>query len=756
MRYLQLKTLVAMLRGLQLSKPVTLVPCILSPYKLAMTGEGQLMPLPPSPSKSAIVTISLVLGSITYGSTALAAAPLPTISPEISQSTTIPQAKFDPIVVTATRSDRVVSDAPVPVQVLDQSYLKKHHAHTLKQAIALLPNVYLRQIHGKTGYEVLMQGLSGDQVLVLIDGLPVTASTGSTVNLNQYLNVDIAQIEVIQGASSAQYGSSAMGGVINVITKPITDSSAHITAEVASNGQQNPSDEPLDANRQYIEASLEGAVDAGGHLRARLSGSYLDDSGLTLDSDAWPRLKDASEQSQISARLSYTAEPSIDNNLQAAPSSGQLFNDTQLWAEASLYTEEDSRRYNYYAAPRYLPQQKDEQITKQRYSAGGRTNITPTGHNNALYQLSASALFEDYQSESDTTSNGIITSARDADITTALAQAQLDLPMWTPSSNIFKDHAHLLQIGAQYQQDTLSQTKNEVSELIKDEVSRDVGEVYLQDDWFIGEAWEVLAGVRYQDDTDFGGHAAPKVSVKYNHVDEQGHDHILRASVGNGYRVPNLKERYYIFDHSNLGYKVLGNPDLQPETSTSYQVGYAGQLADDLNLTINGFYNEIDDLIQTDAAGVTYEGNIAVYHYMNVDSAQTYGADIGIDWRVTPEAVLKAAYTYTKTKNDATGEELTLRPEHKAQVSLGYQLSPKIQLVEQLNYEGKQLVRSADESYSPAWWTLDSKLNYQVDEHIDVYAGVNNLFDIQRKPSDSSDYRPIDNREWLLGASYHW
>lgn len=704
-----------------------------------------------APSLFNTTRVALVIFSAAWSSTTLAA------DNQSAFSSDLAQVNLDPIVVTATRSNRALSDAPVPVQVLSQDDLQKHHAHTLKQAIALLPNVYLREIHGKTGYEVLMQGLSGDQVLVLIDGLPLTASTGSTVNLNQYLNVDIAQIEVIQGAASAQYGSSAMGGVINVITKPIANSSAHISAEIGSNGRQNPSEKSLDANRQYIEASMEGALDSAGHIRARLSGSYLDGGGLTLDTGAWPRLKDASEQSQITTRLSYSADPSIGSSLQTDKgTSSQLFNNTQLWAEASLYTEDDSRRYNYYAAPRYLPQQKDEHITKQRYSAGGRTNITPTGNADTVYQLSASALFENYQSESDTSSKGIITSARDADITTALAQAQLDLPMWSPSSSPFKDHTHLVQIGAQYQQDTLSQTKNEVSELIKDEVSRDVGEVYLQDDWFIGDSWEVLAGVRYQDDTDFGGHAAPKVSVKYNHVDEQGHDHILRASVGNGYRVPNLKERYYVFDHSNLGYKVMGNPDLQPETSTSYQIGYSGQLTDSLNLNINGFYNEIDDLIQTDANQVTYEGNIAVYHYMNVDSAKTHGVDIGIDWRVTPEAVLKAAYTYTKTKNDATGSDLTLRPEHKAQVSLDYQLTPKIQLVEQVNYEGKQLVNSANQSYSPAWWSLDSKLNYQVDKHINIYAGVNNVFDVQRDPAVSSDYRPIDNREWLLGASYHW
>lgn len=125
----------------------------------------------------------------------------------------MPATELETIVVTATRSEKTVQDTPIPVTVLDQKTLQANHARTLKDAIGLLPNVTLRQIVGKTGYEVVMQGFGGDQVLVLVDGLPLIASTSSTVNLNQYLNTEVEQIEVIKGASSAQYGSSAMGAL---------------------------------------------------------------------------------------------------------------------------------------------------------------------------------------------------------------------------------------------------------------------------------------------------------------------------------------------------------------------------------------------------------------------------------------------------------------------------------------------------------------------------------------------------------------
>lgn len=683
---------------------------------------------------------------------AQAALPLTGSNINITSDAAIPSIRLDPIVVTATRSERALSDAPVALQVLSRQQLDDNHAHTLKEALALLPNVYLREVHGKTGYEVSMQGFTGDQILVLIDGLPITASTGSTVNLNQYMNMDIEQIEVIQGAASAQFGSAAMGGVINIITKPIGAATGNITTEIATNGQQNPSGKEMDANKRFVEASVEGALDKNQRFHARLSGSYLDYDGLSLDHEAWPRLKDASKQSQISARFSYRPDGKgiSDNN---SSNDSRMIKNAQYWLEASNYKEDDVSRFNYYVAPRYLAQQRDEYITKQRFSVGARADIKPHADDwSKTYRLSAQALHEEYQSESTTKTQQTITSARDTDISTTLAQAQLDLPDLVLSDN----HIHLIQVGGQVQQDKLSQTKDQVSELISDDVSRDVGELYIQDGWLIGDNWEVLSGIRYQNDEDFGGHTAPKVSLKYNHLDASGRDHVFRSSIGGGYRVPNLKERYYVFDHSNLGYKVMGNADLQPETSTSYQIGYQGQLSDSVNLTVNGFYNEVNDLIQTDEDNATFDGNIAIYKYMNVDSAKTYGGDIGIDWQMDERAKLQASYAYLKTHNNVTDTELTYKPNHKAMLALDYQINDKLQLIPRLNYESKQLISTSEQVYSPSWWTLDSKLNYDATANLSLYAAINNIFDVQRDVTDASDYRPIDNREWLLGASYHW
>ncbi|MGO2340048.1 MAG: TonB-dependent receptor domain-containing protein, partial [Psychrobacter sp.] len=170
--------------------------------------------------------------------------------------------------------------------------------------------------------------------------------------------------------------------------------------------------------------------------------------------------------------------------------------------------------------------------------------------------------------------------------------------------------------------------------------------------------------------------------------------------------------------------------------------------------SINGFYNDIKDLIQVDDAVIV--NGIAVYKYMNVESAETYGGDIGLNWWIDDNAKLQANYAYIHTHNNTTDSELTYQPNHKAMLALDYQINDQVQLIPRLNYESEQLIDTSEQSYSPSWWTFDTKINYDATANLSLYAAINNIFDVQRDAFDDNDYSPLDNREWLVGASYHW
>ena len=166
---------------------------------------------------------------------------------------------LDPMVVTGTRSERSLSDSPVRTEVITGEELERSHARDLSEALKAQPGIQIKSIHGKNGSGVWLQGLDPDRVLVLIDGRPVSASTGSAVDLSQLAVANIAQIEVVKGAVSAMHGSSAMGGVVNIITeKPDAPFAASVTLDAGSYGDKDLSGSFEPANRRHLLADVSG------------------------------------------------------------------------------------------------------------------------------------------------------------------------------------------------------------------------------------------------------------------------------------------------------------------------------------------------------------------------------------------------------------------------------------------------------------------------------------------------------------------
>lgn len=637
------------------------------------------------------------------------------------------------VVVTATRTEKDLADVPIRTEVVTREEIERTHARTLTQALENVPGLQIREIHGKSGFELSLQGLSSDQVLVLIDGLPISASTGSTVDLSQYLLADVERIEVVKGAASAQYGSSAMGGVVNVITRPVRQGfHADLTADVGSHGKQNDSGCAASLGSSHGKLGLEGG---GEQWRLRLSADVLDDKGFGVDPDAWSRQGDEIKRQQYALRGEWL------------PNAAQRY-----WAEASAYREDDTQRFTYYVPPSYVPRLKTEKIARDRLAGGGEWTFANKS------RLKLSGVAERYDSDSDTFSNDFLMTAREAKQRMGHVSAQFDLPTWRSQN---------WQVGADYHYEDLSQTNNGVSEFTQGRVDRRTIEMFAQNDMVFNDNWELVLGVRWQDDSDFGTHVAPKASLKARLLDTQDWQGVVRASLGKGYRVPNLKERYYVFDHSHLGYMVKGNPGLTPESSVSAQLGLRLDWREDLTFEVNGFYNRIRDLIQIDQDNATPGGpGVMIYSYRNIARARTQGVETGLRWQALPELAFNLGYTYTQTRNLDTGNELTRRPQHMARLGVDWAFLPDTTLTARLRYQSRELVSSGEangatagaqpDGVSPAWTTLDLALNHQFNKSWAAFAGVNNVFNRQRDFADPSDFGPVRGRFFYVGMRYRF
>lgn len=616
------------------------------------------------------------------------------------------------IVVTGTRSEKLLDETPVATEVVERREIERMRARTLKDALENVPGLQISEIHGKSGFAVSMQGMTSDQVLVLIDGLPISASTGSSVDVSQYLLTDVERIEVVKGASSAQYGSSAMGGVINMITRRIDAGfSAAASADVGSYGAQSVG-HPGSA---HGNVRLSGG---GEKWRASVAADVLDNKGFSIDPDDWARQGDAIRREQFSGRIEWL------------PTAAGRF-----WLDASSYRETDAQRYTYYAPPNFVPQRKTEDITRERLTYGGQWRFD----NGVKARLAA--LVEDYDSQSHEFSNAVRTANRAAALRTEHASLQFDLPAW---------RRQLWQFGADVHRERLRQSANGVSELAGD-AQRTSNELYVQNDVLFNDTWEMVLGLRAQDDSDFGRHFAPKIGLRANLPAGGAWKTVLRANFGQAYRVPNLKERHYLFDHSALGYVVLGNPDLKPESSNSFQLGGTATWNERLTLNANLFHNRVRDLIQTDMENFTVVNGIAAYTYRNVARARTQGLETGARWQASPALALNAGYTFTDAQDLDTGEELTRRPRSIARLGMDWRVLAATELSLRARYQSSELV-ATNAARSPGWATLDLVVNQKLGRDVTAFVGVKNLFNRQRDFSNANDFAPVAGRFLYVGA----
>lgn len=622
------------------------------------------------------------------------------------------------IVITATRTEKTQADAPVRTEVVGREEIARTHARTLKQALENVPGLQLREVHGKSGYEVSLQGLGADQVLVLVDGLPITASTGSTVDLGQYLLGSVERVEVVKGASSAQYGSAAMGGVINVITRRIEPGfSGALSADAGSRGAQDVAG----FGKRQGQFRLEGGADA---WRLRLSGDALDDRGFSTDPGGWARQGDAVQRQQLAARAGWQPDGA-----------------RELWLDAGTYREDDEQRYLYFAPPNLVPQRKTEKITRDRVAAGGAWRL------DSGLRLELKGVDERYESRSVEYSNDAVAGDRRSTQRLDHLTAQVDLPAWGRQQ---------WQLGLDGRRESLIQMSNGASEIDGGEAVRRSRELFVQDDVLFDNEVELVAGLRTQDDSDFGAHHAPKLAVRAPAFDTGAWKGTWRASLGQGYRVPNLKERHYLFDHSALGYQVIGNPGLQPESSNSLQLGLDLAGPRRSTLALNAFVNRVKDLIQTDLVNFTVVDGIARYTYRNVARARTAGLEASAGWQPLPALGLSAGWTWTHAEDLDTGAELTRRPRRQARLGLDWQALEHTALSLRARHQGSELVDSASGARSPAWATLDLSLNQDLGEGLRAYAGITNLFDRQRDFAATSDFGPISGRYVYLGLAWNF
>jgi outer membrane receptor for ferrienterochelin and colicins len=265
--------------------------------------------------------------------------------------------------------------------------------------------------------------------------------------------------------------------------------------------------------------------------------------------------------------------------------------------------------------------------------------------------------------------------------------------------------------------------------------------------WGITEALMLMPGARAELHDRYGTIAAPRLAVAHR----APHWLTVRSALGRGFRAPSAKEYGFEFDHSAIGYRVIGNPNLEPETSW----GLSGDLtarSSELRVRAGAFYNWIDDLIATAIAPEQPVPGVTDYTYSNVADARTAGVDAGVRATLHPSCSLEAGYAYLWTKDSTTSGPLPNRPPHT--VTLGAHASLGV-FDATLRYRWVAAAYAGtvdqEELRSAAFGVLDARLSARMFDPLEAFVGVLNAADVARDPFEPGDTRPALGRQFYVG-----
>lgn len=474
------------------------------------------------------------------------------------QENTVFATQLDEVVVTATHTPKALKDVPVVTRLIPLADLKKADATNVQDLLTQeLPGLEFGFAMSQET-SLNMNGFGGNTVLFLVDGERLAGETMDNTDYNRLNLDDVGRIEIVKGASSALYGSNAVGGVINILTRESTERwTANVNSRYCSMG---------DEWRNGVRFSFNlGKWNSQTSFQQTKIDPIKLSSGPTSEEKAIAALLGKTvEEDKSNVKKLYGQESfNIKERLKFSPSESLKF----IARGSYFYRESQRETYNYHF---------------NGYSGGLKTLYDWKNGGN----IEVSYAYDQYD-KANYTPEGIRThdhDYRNAQHTVhALYNNAFGKNVLTVGTDLLHDYLNTYQFL-----DNASHEQNNI-------------DAYAQFDYNPTKRFNVVGSVRYDhfSASDKQAFTARLATVyKFDKF-------TLRANYANGFRAPSLKEMYMHFDMGNMGYMIIGNPDVEPEKSNNFNLAVehnnkvtdAGILNGQYNLTLMGYCNIFDKRI---------------------------------------------------------------------------------------------------------------------------------------------------------------
>ena len=554
--------------------------------------------------------------------------------------------------MTGTGTRHLLKNAPVQTEVITQKMLRQYGGKSLEDILSGLTASFAFN-EGDMGSQMQLNGLGNSYVLILIDGKRIHGDVGGENDLGLIDPHNIEKIEIVKGAQSALYGSDAIAGVINVITKKHTEKGVYI-----DNSTRYGTHNDLRQHNSLVMTF----------------GKFSSQTNFQLQcSDGWQNTAEEYAEATVLTDSKNKTVNMFKNWQIAERLTCQLMPGLELYAEGSIYKKNIIRptngrhpscdvytydlRYNNAAASiggKWLLGNNRQQKSSSQQPEIITLDIDWNRH---AYYYDYTAKHYDYvllEGEEYGDQNGEWFSVAMLPGQSKLQSDQQRL-MAQLKGIVNMPYGNTLNAGAEYRYDYLKAPERTASGTADDWTAA----LYVQDEWTAADWLNVTAGLRLVDNASFGLHLTPKVSAMLSSGDFR-----FRLGWSQGFKTPTVKELYYRYLHlmGSSTFFNLGNTKLNPQTSNYYSanVEYRGRC---FTATVTGYVNKLDNMIalvnvpeSEIPAGVTtaYMGDgstkVQARMYKNMDDARTCGLDVTLSYRVMKGLTLNAAYSYLDTK----------------------------------------------------------------------------------------------------------
>lgn len=637
-------------------------------------------------------------------------------------------AEQDEMVVTATGFAQKIQNAPASISVISKQQIEDKAYRDVTDALRDVPGVVVTG--GGSSSDISIRGMSSQYTLFLVDGKRI--STRSTRPNSDNSGIEqgwlpplesIERIEVIRGPMSSLYGSDAMGGVINVITKKVSNTKAW-TGSIHGDAtfQENRDSGDLYQTNAYASGPL-----IEGLLGAKVTGLF-----------------------------SRRQEDKIENG----------YNEQRMrnGAVTLNFTPDEKNDFDLDVARELQDRNSTPGMSTAAQTCRGAT-CTPNEKSETRYEHTTWALthhgyYEDFNSTSYIEQEKSNNPEREmkAYNTTFNTQNQVFLG------------DHTLTLGGQYRYEKLRDNGNQLEAAQGlNKLTRWSWALFSEDEWMMTDSFTLTAGLRMDKDENYGTNWTPRGYGVW-HLNDQW---TLKGGVSAGYKAPELRQSSASWGQVTGGGRldgiIVGNPDLKPEKSLSEEIALLWDNGDNLNAGVTLFNTDFKDKItevrrcNSSSDPACQIGNHRydfVSDRVNVDKATMRGVESTFGWELVQDLNLTANYTYTESEQKSgqfSGKPLNKMPKHMFNTTLDWQATPDVGFWSRLNFRGKSseyLSRTSMAQGTPSYTQVDVGLRYNAAKDLLVTAGVYNLFD---KQIDYATYDTIlDGRRYTLGLTYNF